>query len=163
MVFILRETTGRLARLEHRVCELCEQMADAANDYHACESLDSALGELSWKRRTLAGRASALGVPDAAARTLMDTRKGSPTLGFVKGRSALVTSLMAGCEVCAKRLCSLVRAARAIKDTVTERIACALVQTLERLLCLLWPQAVPANLSIFSRISCQSQLRTWFL
>ena len=158
MVCILRDTIDRLERLEYDIRDFREQMARLTKDTHFCDSLDFELRELGSKRNALTGRASAYGEADDPERIPEHPRANSNPPDFGRGPSALAARLRVSSKACAKRLCALVRAARAVRDVESERIACALLHILEKLLCLLWPRAAPVDLNILSRISGQSQL-----
>lgn len=153
---LLRETFRHLAQLEQRTLALRERVAHPSMESHLRESLDAALRDLDATRQRLAERACSLGFPESAVQA---PRAGQKTQSSPKKPEILAARLVPSCEACAKMLCSLVQAAREINDTACERVACFLVQTLEKLLCLLQPQVLGAEFHALSRVSNQFQLR----
>jgi hypothetical protein len=159
VVSILRATFRQLAELERRMRDLRDWTAVVAGESPFARSLDVALQELELMRRALPARTPAFGRREVFARFPVATAVGARASEAVRRLSALGARLRADCGACGRRLCDLVRTARAIKDAASERIACALLYILEKLLWLLRPHVKADGSQGFPQVSGQLQLR----
>jgi hypothetical protein len=159
VVSILRAAFRELAELERRMRDLREWTAAVAGESPFARSLDVALHELESTRRMLADRSSAGGRSEAFARFPVASAMGARASDVVRRLSALAARLRADCGACGRRLCALVRTARAISDAASERIACALLYILEKLVWLLRPHVKVDGSQDFPHTSGQLQLR----
>jgi hypothetical protein len=160
MTGVIRSTISRLAELEGNVRDLRQRVAKA--NYRRSnfrESLDMALHELDSNRKALSDLSLNVGVTTKSGASAPKAAPGARNCLTAMSPSAAAARLLAGCDALSKRLCSMLRIARAIKDQVSEGIACALLRTLERLLWLFLPHANVVEPQDLYQISGMSQLR----
>jgi hypothetical protein len=152
----LRGTATRLADFERGLRELRERTQASEDRLHLGVSLDVALHELGYARRAVASLADEFGEPAAGVQA--PTPSSAPA-GAPRAPSVLAARLMADCEACGKKACAMLRMARAIKNAATERMACVLLRTFEKLLWLLRIHAEVDARHALTNFSGQIQLR----